>query len=123
MQEELLYKEMILDLYRNPLNKKELDNFSIEQKAHNPTCGDMVTVQMLVENDTVIDIGWTGEGCAISLAGVSLITDEVKGKTLEEVAHITQDDMIAMLGIPISHTRMKCALLGWQTIRNMIEHR
>jgi nitrogen fixation NifU-like protein len=115
-----LYKAMILDLYKHPLNKKILDVFDLEQTGHNPSCGDRVVVQIKHDGDTVTDIGWTGEGCAISLAGLSLISDEVKGKTKIEIQNSTKDEMLAMLGIPISHTRLKCALLGWQTIHQMI---
>lgn len=115
-----LYKAMILDLYKHPLNKKILDVCDREQTGHNPSCGDRVVVQIKLDGDTLTDIGWTGEGCAISLAGLSLISDEVKGKTKIEIQNSTKDEMLAMLGIPISHTRLKCALLGWQTIHQMI---
>jgi len=119
--EEQLYKEMILDLYKHPLNQKELEDFSVEQKAVNPSCGDNVTLKILFDDDgRVKDIGHQGEGCAISQASLSLITDKVKGMTKEEISVITEEDMLQMLGIPISHARMKCALLGWKTIKAMI---
>ncbi len=122
MSNEQLYKEVILDLYRNPLHNKTLDSFDVEHTGHNPTCGDRVVMQIKFDGERISDIGWTGEGCAISLAALSLITDEVKGKAKNDVQQITQEQMIAMLGIPISHTRLKCALIGWQTIQNSIEH-
>ena len=118
--DEQLYKEVILDLYRNPLNKKELETFDTKKTGHNPTCGDRVVLQMKFDGDTISDIGWTGEGCAISLAALSLITDEVKGKSKNDVPKITKEQMLEMLGIPISHTRLKCALLGWQTIQKSL---
>ncbi len=118
--DEQLYKEVILDLYRNPLHNKELEDFDVEKVGHNPSCGDKVVMQMKLDGETISDIGWTGEGCAISLAALSLITDEVKGKTKTEIKQISKEEMIAMLGIPISHTRLKCALLGWQTIEDSI---
>ncbi|MBT7928794.1 SUF system NifU family Fe-S cluster assembly protein [Candidatus Peregrinibacteria bacterium] len=118
--EDQLYKEMILDLYRNPLNQKILEPYSVETKAHNPTCGDSLTLRIMYDDNKVIDIGHQGEGCAISQAAVSLITDEVKGKTKTEIKEITENQMIDMLGIPISHTRRKCALLGWQTMQDSI---
>ena len=118
--DDILYKEMILDLYRNPLNHKELGEFDAEETGHNPTCGDRVALRIKFEDEKVRDIGWTGEGCAISQAAISLITDEVKSKSKNEIRNISKDDMIAMLGIPISHTRLKCALLGWQTIQKAI---
>ncbi|HBB37733.1 MAG: SUF system FeS assembly protein, NifU family [Candidatus Magasanikbacteria bacterium GW2011_GWD2_43_18] len=119
--DEQLYKEMILDLYKHPLNHKQLDTFSIEKKAVNPSCGDNVTLQVLFDTEgRVVDIGHQGEGCAISQASLSLITDKVKGMTKEEICAITEENMLAMLGIPISHARMKCALLGWNTLKSMM---
>lgn len=118
--DDILYKEMILDLYRNPLHKKELADFDIEKTGHNPSCGDTITLRIKFDDDTIADIGWTGEGCAISQAAISLITDDAKNKAKTEVESISKDDMLAMLGIPISHTRLKCALLGWQTIKDSL---
>lgn len=112
-QNEELYKEFILDLYRNPLNKKEVVDADIVQREFNPVCGDDITLMIKFNTeDKVEDIGHTGSGCAISQAAVSLLTDELKGKTKEEISEITAEQMIEMLGIPISHTRLKCALLG-----------
>jgi len=120
MPDKILYKELILDLYRNPLNNKELADFDTEKTGHNPSCGDRVVLRLKFDGETISNIGWTGEGCAISMAALSLITDEVKGKTRVEAASITEKQMIEMLGIPISHARMKCALLGWSTIQSAI---
>ncbi|PIR75137.1 MAG: Fe-S cluster protein [Candidatus Magasanikbacteria bacterium CG_4_9_14_0_2_um_filter_42_11] len=119
--DDLLYKDMILDLYKHPLNRKNLESFTTEKKSHNPTCGDLVTMQVLFDDDgKVKDIGHQGEGCAISQAALSLITDKVKGLTKEEIIAISEEDMLSMLGIPISHARMKCALLGWNTLKSMM---
>jgi len=117
----MLYKEVILDLYRNPLNRKELEVFDMEKTGHNPTCGDKITLRMKFEGEKLTNIGWTGEGCAISQAAISLITDEVKNKTKTEIKNITKEQMLSMLGIPISHTRLKCVLLGWQTVQSALE--
>jgi len=72
------------------------------------------------DGKTIKDASFEGEGCAISQASLSLITDKVKGMTKEEICAITEENMLAMLGIPISHARMKCALLGWNTLKSMM---
>lgn len=120
--EESLYKEMILDLYRNPLNKKVLLEFDIKQKGINPSCGDEIEIMIQFdEQGRVKDIGHQGQGCAISQAAVSLLTEEVKGKTKKEIQEFSDTEMLNLLGIPISHTRMKCAMLGKNTLFKMVE--
>ncbi len=117
---ESVYKEMILDLCRNPLNKKQLADFDFQNRQLNPTCGDEIEISIKFdEEDRVKDIGHRGEGCAISQASVSLLTDHLKGKTKEEIKKITKEEMLNLLEIPISHTRLKCALLAWKTIQEI----
>lgn len=111
---------MILDLCRNPLNKKQLADFDFQNRQLNPTCGDEIEISIKFdEEDRVKDIGHRGEGCAISQASVSLLTDHLKGKTKEEIKKITKEEMLNLLEIPISHTRLKCALLAWKTIQEI----
>lgn len=120
MQEEL-YKQFILDLYRNPLNKKELENFDLEERGLNPLCGDDITVRIKLDNNNKIkEIGWQGDGCAISQAAVSLLTDEMVGKSRVEIENMAKKDIYNLLGIEISYTRKKCANLGLSTIKKAI---
>lgn len=120
MSEDSLYKEVILDLYKNPLNKKVLLQYDVMQKEFNPSCGDEIEIQIKFDSEKIIDIGHRGVGCAISQAAVSLLTEEVKGKTKEEVKNLTEKDIIEMLQIPISHTRIKCATLGLKTVKKCL---
>lgn len=119
MQEEL-YKQFILDLYRNPLNKKVLDDFDIEKRGLNPLCGDDITVRVKFDNEKIKEIGWQGDGCAISQAAMSLLSDEMIGKNKEEIEKITDQDIYELLGIEISYTRKKCATLGLDTIKKSL---
>ncbi|MCF6276465.1 MAG: SUF system NifU family Fe-S cluster assembly protein [Candidatus Magasanikbacteria bacterium] len=116
-----MYKENILYLYKNPLNKKDLADFDICEEGLNPMCGDEVKIKIKFENDKVFDVGFLGDGCAISQAATSLITDFIKGKTKEEISKITDEDVLEMLNIEISHMRMKCAMLGKNTIQKIIK--
>ena len=114
-----LYKEAILDLNRNPLNKKVVADADVTEKAHNPHCGDDYSLSIKFDGDTIVDIGFSGDGCAISTAALSLLTDEVKGKSKQEVSSLTEQQMIDMLGIEISYTRKKCAILGLETLKTL----
>lgn len=118
---EEIYKEIILDLYRNPLNKKALLDYDVKQKELNPTCGDEIEIFIKFSKDgTIENIGYQGQGCAISQAAVSLLTEKVKGKTKEEIKNMTEKDILNLLQIPISHTRIKCATLGIKTLQKCI---
>ena len=116
-----LYKEMILDLFRNPRNKRTIDSATSEQRGYNPHCGDDITIQIVRDENIIKDIAFTGSGCAISQAALSLLTEEVKGKKSNDISALTDEDMIAKLGVPISETRKKCALLGLRTLKHMIK--
>lgn len=119
--EDELYKEQILHLYRNPLNKKTLADFDVRHRELNPLCGDDIEVFIKFDDGgKIADIGYQGIGCVISQAGVSLITEKVKGKSKDDITNFPDEDMINLLGIPISHTRMKCATLGLMTIKDAL---
>lgn len=123
MTEELeqLYKEVILELYRHPLNKKDIPDAEVRYKEINPSCGDEIEIMMTFDNEhRVFDIGHTGEGCAISQAGVSLLTDAVKGKTKDELYAMTESDMLLLLPVTIPQTRINCALLGFRALKHSI---
>ncbi len=117
---EELYKEHILELYRNPINKRTISNPTIVQRGYNPHCGDDITIQIVLENQIIKDIAFVGTGCAISQASISLLTEQFAGKTITEALAFTEEDCIATLAIPISKNREKCALLGLKTIHYMM---
>jgi nitrogen fixation NifU-like protein len=119
-EEEQLYKENILDHYKHPHNKREIKN-SVSNKEINPNCGDEITVFLEVKDGKVNDSSFIGQGCAISQAGISLLTDEIKGKSVLEVKRIKSEDVYKLLGIPISVTRIKCALLSLKSVQGAIK--
>ncbi|MHB8571965.1 MAG: Fe-S cluster assembly sulfur transfer protein SufU [Candidatus Dormibacteria bacterium] len=113
---EDLYREVILDHYRNPRNKGELDPHDVEHEDLNPLCGDRIKLELRIEDDRVADVRFSGQGCAISQASASMLTEMIKGKTLEEVRQIDRRAMLDQLGIDVSPARMKCAMLGVKTL-------
>ena len=112
-----MYRENILDHGMNPRHSGILDPATVDYEAHNPLCGDRIRLTMRIdENNVVTDIGWDGEGCAISQAAASMLGEEILGKSLDEVKQIDRDHIFELLGIPISANRVKCALLGFKTL-------
>ena len=115
-----LYRDYILEHYRRPHNFGVIDEPSATFEGANPLCGDRITMQLGVKDGVVEQIGFTGRGCAISQASASLLTDEIKGKPIDEVAAIRADDVLDLLGIEISPARLKCAMLSHDSLRHVL---
>ena len=112
-----MYRDYILDHYRNPRNAGELPGATNTYHDTNPLCGDEITMSLLIDDDIVKDVRFQGKGCAISQASASILTDEIKGRTLADVRAIDRQHILENLGIPISPARIKCALLGLKTLK------
>ena len=115
---EEMYQEMILDHYRQPKNFGNLKNPSFTFKDSNPVCGDIIQIQVRVDQrNSIKEIKFNGKGCAISQAAASMLTEEVKGKPLEEIKNLKKEDVLKLLGIPLSGIRLKCALLSLKVLK------
>jgi nitrogen fixation NifU-like protein len=112
-----LYRDYILDHYKNPRNAGELEGATHTYHDTNPLCGDEITMSLRIEDGRVADIRFDGRGCAISQASASMLTEDVKGKTLDEVRAIDRQRVFDNLGITISPARVKCALLGLKALK------
>lgn len=114
-----LYREQILEHYKRPHNFGRLENPDLEFEDTNPFCGDEQHVMLrLDEAGRVAEIAFEGQGCAISTAATSLLTDELVGKTREELLALPKEEVLDLLGIEISATRMKCAMLGLKVVKS-----
>jgi len=122
-EDQEIYKENILDYYKNPRNKKELKDYTVKRKEVNPLCGDELTLYLKIDNDKISKATFLGKGCAISQASISMLTERIEGMSLREAKNLTKEDVLAMLGIPISIVRMKCALLSLKTITKSLEEK
>ena len=108
-----LYREVILDHYRNPRSHGLLEHADATAEGQNPLCGDEVTVSVRFgEGDTIDEIGFEGRGCAISQAATSMLTELVQGRSAQEVAAMPKDELLEQIGIPLTPVRLKCAILG-----------
>ncbi|MBI2598409.1 MAG: SUF system NifU family Fe-S cluster assembly protein [Candidatus Diapherotrites archaeon] len=115
-----IYSEIILDLYKNPQNFGHLKEYDIKASGGNPICGDEVSFEVKIDQDKINEIKFVGEGCAISKASSSLLTEMAKGKPLWEVKKISNQDVFESLG-GVIQTRIKCALLGISVLKMGIE--
>jgi nitrogen fixation protein NifU and related proteins len=118
-----LYRDEILEHYRRPHNFGTLPAPDAVHEGYNPLCGDRITLMLGIQDDQVRDVAFTGRGCAISQASASMLTDEIKGKPLTDVARLTNQDVLDELGIDISPARLKCALLSIETLRRALDGR
>lgn len=112
-----IYKDIILDYYRNPRNFGDLPNPDVRAKDSNPLCGDIIEMQLKINDGKVEDVRFKGKGCAISQASASMLTEVVKGKSLDEVKAMSKSDVLNLLGIDPGPTRIKCALLGLKVMK------
>jgi nitrogen fixation protein NifU and related proteins len=119
-----LYRDEILEHYRNPHNFGTLDQPTTVKEGANPLCGDRITLMLGIDDEgNVQEVAFTGRGCAISQASASMLTDEIKGKPLTEIAQMGKQDVLDNLNIEISPARMKCAMLSLDTLRSAVSDR
>ncbi|CAH0117782.1 MULTISPECIES: Fe-S cluster assembly sulfur transfer protein SufU [unclassified Paenibacillus] len=137
MQLDDLYRRVIMDHYKNPRNQGKFDAEAVTVDLNNPTCGDRISLQLQVEDGIVKAAKFTGEGCSISMSSASMMTDAVKGKTLEEAMDLAArfsslmkgeaaefeeyEDIEALAGVNKFPARIKCATLAWNALRKGIE--
>ncbi len=115
-----LYADQILDHYKHPRHSGSLTNATIIHEEANLSCGDRVKIELHIKDDVVTELGWTGAGCAISQAGMSLLSEVIAGKKADELLGLKRVDVVALLGVPISERRLKCALLSLHTLQNAL---
>lgn len=115
-----VYAENILEHYRDPRNTGKGDGATVSASENNPSCGDTLTVHLWIDGEQLQTIAWEGEGCAISQAGMSILSEELPGKSIDQVLHMKKDDIYDLLGVPVGPRRFKCALLCLHTVKNTL---
>ncbi|HET8556094.1 MAG TPA: SUF system NifU family Fe-S cluster assembly protein [Gaiellaceae bacterium] len=116
---ESLYREVILDHYKNPRGHGTIEGADAEAEGQNPLCGDEVSIYVAFGDDgeTIDDVKFSGRGCAISQAATSMLMEMAKGRTAEQVATLDKDELLAEIGVPLTPVRLKCAMLGLTTLK------
>ena len=115
--DDQFYREFILDHYKNPRNFGRLDGANVSHEEYNPLCGDLVGMDFRIADGVIEEVRFHGRGCAISQASASLMTERLRGMSLEEARRISKDDVLEELGIDISPARLKCALLTLKVLK------
>ncbi|MBI4991341.1 SUF system NifU family Fe-S cluster assembly protein [Candidatus Gottesmanbacteria bacterium] len=118
-----IYRENILDHYKNPRNFGKLKNPTASFSLYNSACGDKIEIQLKMKNEKlkiIEDIRFSGEGCAISMASASMLTEKVMRKNIHEIKKLNTQDILDMLGITLTPTRLKCALLPLEVLQKAI---
>jgi nitrogen fixation NifU-like protein len=115
-----IYGDIILDHYHYPRNKKKLKKPTKSIHVDNPLCGDSLDMEVKESGGKITDIGFEGEGCAISMASASLLSEFVKGKPVTEITSLSKDTVIRLLNIELSPNRLKCALLPWEGLIKLV---
>ena len=134
-----IYNDLILEHSMNSYNKKKLENSDFQEKGHNPNCGDEITLELKLNGNVIEDMAFLGHGCAISLSSTSIMIDTLKGKTIEEAKELIEvfigmikreiteeedlkklEDAIAFKNVSNMPARVKCALLAWHTMEDML---
>ncbi|MEW6718027.1 MAG: Fe-S cluster assembly sulfur transfer protein SufU [Chloroflexota bacterium] len=115
---EDLYREIIIDRYKNPHHFGKLEPHDISFEDDNPLCGDRIRIDLRVdENDVIQEAAFSGHGCSISLASADLLIESIIGKSLEEVKKLTKEEVLDLLGIEVGPVRIKCALLSLKVLK------
>ena len=116
---EDLYREVILDHYKNPRGHGVIEDADATAEGMNPLCGDEVSIYVAfaADGDTIEDVRFRGRGCAISQAATSMLTEMVKGRSAREIAELPREELLEEIGIPLTPIRLKCALLGLSTLK------
>ncbi|MBS3156162.1 SUF system NifU family Fe-S cluster assembly protein [Candidatus Woesearchaeota archaeon] len=115
-----MYQEELLEHYKSPRNSGKIENPSVEFHDTNPLCGDEVTVTAKIKNNIVKNLKFESRGCAISVASASKLSEQIKGKTVNEVLKLDNQFVLDLVGVPISAMRLKCALLSLKAIQKAI---
>jgi nitrogen fixation NifU-like protein len=112
MSTDELYREVILDHYKNPRGHGVVEPADAEAEGMNPLCGDEVSISISLDGEVIEDVKFRGRGCAISQAATSMLMEMVKGRPAQEVAEMSREELLDEVGIPLTPIRLKCALLG-----------
>jgi nitrogen fixation protein NifU and related proteins len=117
-----LYRDFILEHYREPHNRGVLEPHDLHFADSNPTCGDELSMTLRLDEsqERIADVAFDGRGCAISQASASIMTDELRGMSLDEIRDMDPREVVAALGVPIGPARLKCALLGYKVLQGAI---
>jgi len=116
-----MYIDRVIDHYKNPRNKKVLKIYTAEFEDENILCGDRIKFQVLIEHNKIVDIGFTGSGCILSIASASILSEYARGKSIHEILSLSDDRFINIIGVKPGKSRINCLLLPLRVLKKAIK--
>ena len=116
-----IYKEELMEIYKNPMHKGHMDDPSVKVEGKNPMCGDSITLQLKIEDGVITDAKFDGSACAVSIISAAMATDFIIGKTIEDALKLDKEDLLKMIDLNLTTSRVKCATLIVSAIKDALE--
>ena len=117
-----IYREQLMDHYKHPHNRGKMDDAQVEITESNPMCGDVISMQLKVSDGIVEKVMFDGSACAVTIASSSVLTEVLQGKTLEEAKKMSKDELLELLGVELTTSRIKCASLPLDAVHTLIKN-
>jgi nitrogen fixation protein NifU and related proteins len=121
MKDDNIYREELMEIYKNPRNRGSISNASVQVTEKNPMCGDEITLQMLIEDGVIKDAKFDGPACSVSIISSTYLLDNLIGYTLKDAAKFSKEELLDLIGINLSTSRVKCATLALTALKEAIE--
>ncbi len=116
-----IYREQLMEHYKNPRNRGKMDDAQVEVTENNPLCGDVISMQLKVKDGKIEDVKFDGSACAVTVASSSVLTEVLKGKSLEKAKKMSKEELLDLLGVELTTSRVKCASLPLEALHNLIQ--
>jgi len=117
-----IYREQLMEHYKNPRNRGRINDAQVEVTENNPLCGDVISMQLKVEDGVIENVVFDGSACAVTIAASSILTDALKGKSLREAKKMTKEELLELLGVELTTSRIKCASLPLEALQTLIRN-
>ena len=117
-----IYREQLMEHYKNPRNRGRINDAQVEVTENNPLCGDIISMQLKIADGMIENVVFDGSACAVTIAASSILTDALKGKSLEEAKKTTKEELLELLGVELTTSRIKCASLPLEALQTLIRN-
>lgn len=117
-----IYREEFMEIYKNPMNEGKLENPTIVEHGVNEACGDEMDLYLEIKGDTVVAASFKAQSCSVGIVSSAILTDEIKGKKISEIKKLTKEDLLKLIGVNLTTSRVKCATLPLETLQKSLEN-
>jgi nitrogen fixation NifU-like protein len=117
-----IYREEFMEIYKNPMNEGKLENPTVVEHGVNEACGDEMDLYLKIQGDTVVDASFKAQSCSVGIVSSAILTDEIKGKKISEIKKLSKEDLLKLIGVNLTTSRVKCATLPLETLQKSLEN-